>query len=683
MTTTTAPAMRSLDVDVRKSIRYGLVAGTIAVFLSAIGMVETFDARMLLDPILSLGYAALLWIPLVFGYRVSKRIALEGMEAPKVGAGNVISGMLVGAVAGAMLGLFLVAVKAVNVRDILLHVTSGLREILSFGLVAAPTSGLDTYGWSSAALGGAGVLIALGALLGALGGAIHLVNGRVRGAVLSGFMWVALIAFTQLVWGDIFGDFHLEWFDRLIFGSDRGVTYGAAAVIFVVAFLLNLRFRGGVRRATARFEALPETTRRSRAFILAIALLIAGLALPSVFGSYLNEVLATVGLFMLMGIGLNVVVGFAGLLDLGYVAFFAVGAYTTAVLTSPVSPSIKPELAFFEALPFVLLMAAVAGLIVGTPVIRMRGDYLAIVTLAFGEIARLIFQADWLKGTFGGAQGILKIGKGSIHTMFGYVVVGVGVIAVIVGFLRLLESRRLDAGKVARLPGNSTKSLGAVIMVGGIAAIVFGMLFPSFATWTVTGIDSEAIFRMVLVFVAIAAFVSWRLQDSRVGRAWMAMREDEQIAELMGINVVTAKLLAFVIGAMIASLGGALFAVKIGTIFPSSFKIVQSIIILVIVIVGGMGSVRGVAIGALVLIGILGGPTQSGLLREFGEFKLLLYGVILVYMMLQRPEGLLPTARRSRELHQEEFLQDAWLKTQEGAAAVAEVEAEEAEGIEG
>jgi branched-chain amino acid transport system permease protein len=680
MTTTAARPVKALEVEPRKAIRYGLVAGAVAVFASAIGMVETFNDRMLVDPVLSLGYASLLWIPLVFGYRVSKRVALEGVAAPKAGAGNVLSGALVGAVGGAVLGLFLVAIKAVNVRYFLINVTSGLRELLSFGLVAAPTTGLDTYGWSTAALEGAILLVVVGAALGALAGAMHLVNDRVRGAIVAGIGWVAFVAFTELVWGDIFGDFDLHWLDRAVFGSDRGVTYGAAAIVFAVAFLLNLRFRGGVRRVTARFQALPETTRRSRAFVAAVVLLVAGLALPSVFGSYLNEVLATVGLFMLMGIGLNVVVGFAGLLDLGYVAFFAVGAYTTAVLTSPVSPGISPELAFFEALPFVLLMAAIAGLIVGTPVIRMRGDYLAIVTLAFGEIARLVFQADWLKGTFGGAQGILKIGKGSIHTMFGYVVVAAGVIAFIVGFLRWWEGRRLDAGSAARLPGNSTKGMGLLIMAGGVAAIVFGFLFPSFATWTVTGIDSEAVFRMVLVFVAIAAFVSWRLQDSRVGRAWMAMREDEQIAELMGINVVTAKLLAFVIGAMLASLGGALFAVKIGTIFPSSFKIVQSIIILVIVIVGGMGSIRGVAIGALVLIGILGGPTQSGLLREFAEFKLLLYGVILVYMMLQRPEGLLPTARRSRELHQDEFLQDAWLKTQEGAAAVAEVEREEREG---
>ena len=665
MTTTLPRATRGLDIDRRKVIVGGLLAGSVASFLSAIGMVETFDERMIIDPILSLGYAALVWIPVLFGYRVSQRVALEGMEAPRVGAGNVLAGALVGAIGGGMLGLFAVLVDAVNVRNVLINVTPALVDLLSFRQPVAV---------------GALLLVAVGAALGALGGVAHLFNPRVKSAIVSGVAWILLFSFTELVFGDIFDDLGMLSVDRLIYAADRGLTLGAALVIFGGAALGSLRFKGRASGAVARFQAMPEEKRRSRAFYFAAAVMLAGLLLPSVFGSYLNEVLATVGLFMLMGIGLNVVVGFAGLLDLGYVAFFAVGAYTTAVLTSPLSPNIAPEMAFFEALPFVLLMAALAGLVVGTPVIRMRGDYLAIVTLAFGEIARLLFQADWLKGTFGGAQGILRIGKGSIHTYFGYVVVASGVVALLVGFLRWREGRRLDRiGGPARLPGNSTPGLGITIMAGGLGAIVFGLLFPSFATWTVTGIDSEAVFRMVMVFVAIAAFVSWRLQDSRVGRAWMAMREDEQVAESMGINVVTAKLLAFVIGAMLASLGGALFAVKIGTIFPASFKIVQSIIILVIVIVGGMGSLRGVAIGALVLIGILGGPTQTGLLREFQEYKLLLYGVILVYMMLQRPEGLLPSARRSRELHQEEFLQDAWIKTQEGAAAVAEVAAEEAE----
>ncbi len=270
------------------------------------------------------------------------------------------------------------------------------------------------------------------------------------------------------------------------------------------------------------------------------------------------------------------------------------------MLTSPGSPQFSPELTFWLAIPFVILAATAAGIFVGTPVIRMRGDYLAIVTLGFGEIARILFLSDWFKPVFGGAQGILQIPS-------------------------------IELGPV-----------------------------------TIRGTNTQAIFYMIFAFVLVAAYVSWRLQDSRIGRAWMAMREDEHVAEAMGINIVTTKLLAFVIGAIIASFGGALFAVKIGSIFPNSFALIVSIIVLVLIIVGGMGNIPGVAIGAFVLIGVLGGPTQPGLLREFEEYKLLLYGALLVYMMLKRPEGLLPSTRRAQELHQEEFLQDAWLKTQAG-----------------
>jgi branched-chain amino acid transport system permease protein len=165
----------------------------------------------------------------------------------------------------------------------------------------------------------------------------------------------------------------------------------------------------------------------------------------------------------------------------------------------------------------------------------------------------------------------------------------------------------------------------------------------------------------------------------------MAIREDEQVAEAMGINTVNAKLMAFVVGAMMAAVSGAVLAAKVGSVFPNSFMILVSIIILVVVIVGGMGNIAGVLVGSFVLIGVLGGPRQPGLLQEFQSYKLLIYGALLVFMMLQRPEGLVPSARRSQELHQEEFLQDAWLKgedhDQEEAEAVEQPGA--ASGVEG
>jgi len=633
------------DIDVRKVLRLGAIAGVTAVFVATIGMVEVFDTRSVIDPVLSLGYLSIVWIPLLFGYRATYEPVLEGMEPPKKGPHNLIAGAATGLFGGAILGAFLLLIDVVDVRGILLNVTPELVGILGF---------------DQSAVVGAVILMALGAAIGAVGGLFHLLSDRWRRAVSSAFVWVLIIGFIELVLGNVFKGVGVGFLDDLVYSKNRGVTSGAAVVIATAVIVMHFRFAGRASAARERFQALPENKRRSTGFIVATAMMAVGLLIPSVFGPFLNEVLATVGLFMLMGLGLNIVVGFAGLLDLGYVAFFAVGAYTAAVFTSPLTPGdFSPELAFYSALPFVIIMAAIAGIIVGTPVIRMRGDYLAIVTLAFGEIARLVFQADWLKGTFGGAQGILRIGEGVIVTLFGHVLVGVGIVVGVIGFLRWRSAR-------ADEDDSSAKTAGVWIGLG-TAATVFGLLFPGFASWTVTGIDSEAVFRLVLIFVALAAFVSWRLQDSRIGRAWMAMREDEQVAETMGINVVTAKLLAFIMGAILAALGGALFAVKIGTIFPSSFKIVQSIIILVVVIVGGIGSLRGVAVGALVLIGVLGGPTQPGMLREFQEFKLLIYGVLLVYMMLQRPEGLAPSARRSRELHGDELKQDVWLgKDEEG-----------------
>ena len=319
--------------------------------------------------------------------------------------------------------------------------------------------------------------------------------------------------------------------------------------------------------------------------------------LPLFAGKLTNELLANVGLFVLLALGLNVVVGLAGILDLGYVAFFAVGSYTAAVLTAATSPRITPELPWLVALIAVVIITGLVGLFIGAPVIRMRGDYLAIVTLGFGEIIRLLFQSDWLSGWFGGAQGITKV------------------------------------------PG----------------AGIFGLT-------EVAGTDPRRVFYLVLVFCALAIYVSWRLERSRLGRAWMAVREDETVAEAMGINTVNVKLLAFVVGAVLGSFSGAIFAAKVGSVFPNSFLILVSIVILVVVIFGGMGNIVGVIAGSAVLIGVLGGPKQPGLLAEFSEFKLLIYGALLVWMMLARPEGLIPSVRRSRELHQQEMAQDAWLK---------------------
>jgi branched-chain amino acid transport system permease protein len=321
---------------------------------------------------------------------------------------------------------------------------------------------------------------------------------------------------------------------------------------------------------------MPADRRRWGRIAIYFALVALLLLLPQIVGQRLSEVLGTVGLYVLLGLGLNIVVGFAGLLDLGYVAFYAVGAYTTAVLTSPASPLVNPELPFWGALPFVIIAAAMIGLMVGTPVLRLRGDYLAIVTLGFGEIARLIFLSEWAKPVVGGAQGILSI--------------------------------------------------------------------PSPLPFTN---HPQSIYYPILFFCILAALAAARLAASRVGRAWNAMREDESVAEATGVNTTKYKLLAFGLGAAFGCLSGAFFAAKIGTIFPNSFEIIVSINALALIILGGMGNIAGVVVGALVLVGL------PELLREFAEFRLLIYGAVLVAMMLLRPEGLLPSRARRAELHED------------------------------
>jgi len=294
-----------------------------------------------------------------------------------------------------------------------------------------------------------------------------------------------------------------------------------------------------------------------------------------------------------MGLGLNVVVGFAGLLDLGYVAFYAIGAYTMALLTSPAS-SLGAEYSFWTMWPVAMLMAALSGVLLGIPVLRMRGDYLAIVTLGFGEIIRILALSDLLKPIIGGPQGILQT--------------------------------------------------------------------PAPQLGNLTFVKPMHFYYLVLIGTLLVAFVSVRLSNSRIGRAWVAMREDEDVAQAMGINLVKYKLLAFATGAAFAGIGGAIFASWQHAIFPSDFTLFISINVLCLIIIGGIGSIPGVVLGALVLVGL------PEVLREVKDYRLLAYGALLVFMMIARPEGLLPSQRRRLEMHAGEELE-----SETGTTTVAEV----------
>ena len=583
MTATLAPSGPSVALDWRRVLLWGGICALSLVSVSLIGLPVGMNKRILIEPVLSLGYLFLLWIPLVFGYVATTVVVLEGVEARKSGVADLLAGLTAGLMGGIGLTLLMVGLDTVNIRKPLVNWSPQLFRLLTF------ERGLEF---------GIPVWLGICAGLGLVGAVLHqlpAVARRVMSWVVFGVMAIAIL---EAVIDDLAEGFHLEWLTDAMYykkGGTEGLTVTSAVVLALVLAALPVVTGGRVKAAVDHYRDAPSEDRRRTSLVLFGAIAVACVGLPLILGGIVNELLANVGLFLLLALGLNIVVGLAGLLDLGYVAFFAVGGYTTSVLTSSNSPFFAPEWHFGIALLFVVVMAAVAGLVIGAPVIRMRGDYLAIVTLGFGEIVRLLFLSDWLKPYFGGSQGITKV---------------------------------------------NPVELGP---------------------FKVQGSDPRSVFYLVLVFCALAIYVSWRLQGSRLGRAWMATREDEQVAEAMGINTVNAKLMAFVVGATMAAFSGAVLAAKVGSVFPKSFEILVSIIILVVVIVGGMGNIAGVMVGSLVLIGILGGPRQPGLLQEFQSYKLLIYGALLVFMMLKRPEGLVPSARRSRELHQDEYLQDAWL----------------------
>ncbi len=292
------------------------------------------------------------------------------------------------------------------------------------------------------------------------------------------------------------------------------------------------------------------------------------LAFPFLFSTYQVNIITTVLLYIMLGLGLNIVVGLAGLLDLGYVAFYAVGAYSYALLNHHFGIS------FWVALPFGAFIGAVFGILLGFPVLRLRGDYLAIVTLGFGEIIRLILE-NWNEFSFG-PSGIANIPRPSF----------------------------------------------------------FGLVFSLHES-------STFIYFIMILLVLFTIFVVNRLQDSRIGRAWIALREDEIACQAMGIDKVKTKLTAFALGATWAGMAGVIFAAKTTFINPASFTFLESAMILSIVVLGGMGSIPGVIFGAIILI------LLPEYLRAFSDYRMLLFGAIMVLMMVFRPQGIISDVRKT------------------------------------
>jgi branched-chain amino acid transport system permease protein len=362
----------------------------------------------------------------------------------------------------------------------------------------------------------------------------------------------------------------VEWhWERLLYVAAGGFVFS-----FLWRYFLR-RKQGGGRPAAVETDASERVSPlqrliHDRRFSLPALVSLGALVLvfPFLFSMYQVNIMTTALIYVVTGLGLNVVVGVAGLLHLGYAAFYAVGAYTYALL------NFHYGLSFWLALPIGAALGCGFAILLGIPVLRLRGDYLAIVTLGFGEIIRLVLE-NWNEFSFG-PSGIANIPR------------------------------------------------------------------PKFL-WFDFSLEQSTIFIyfLMLVLALLTVFVTNRLKDSRIGRAWIAMREDEVACQAMGIDIARTKLSAFAMGSAWAGMAGVVFAAKTTFINPASFTLWESIVILCIVVLGGMGSILGVILGALVLI------LLPEYLRAFSEYRMLIFGVVMVVMMVFRPGGIVSEVRRT------------------------------------
>jgi branched-chain amino acid transport system permease protein len=629
-------------------VTVGVIGALLALYLSLVGIVPTFETRTMIEGVLALGESFIIGTMLVAGYAAARNF--DGQRGLAV-----LAGVVAGVITGAVLSALIVVGPAVNLRDIFLNANTPLYNVLTFGrgseaawiplvmgvivgglggamrtlprslqqsiavglvslvalglfasllrspLLASPfaTTGRLLFGSQGLTLAGAAVTLsaALGAGIGAAV-ASRMADGRRR-------RWGAIAGATVGLIGSLLAAMFAQGSAPAGFSRDDaagiGGIVGGAVGIGAGGLLAGMLARWAARAGMdERYEALPATTRRVIRATPLIPLLLLTLVLPFAFGQNFAQVIVLVAIYILMGLGLNITLGLAGLLDLGFVAFFAVGAYTVSLLTST-SPLGLADLPFWAAVPFAVLVAFLFGAFLGLPILGIRGDYLAIATLGFGEIIRILAVSDLLRPILGGPQGITNVPK-----------------------------------PINAAPGDPLSG-------------------------------PNQIYFIALICAGIIAFIAYRLRDSRIGRAWIAIREDEDVAEALGINLVQTKILAYALGAAFAGLGGAVFAALIGAVFPTSINLLVSINVAALIIVGGMGSIPGVIVGAVVLIGL------PELFREFQEYRYLFYGAALMFLMRFRPEGLLPSRNVKRELHvQENVLAPGALP----GASVAQLEAE-------
>jgi branched-chain amino acid transport system permease protein len=342
---------------------------------------------------------------------------------------------------------------------------------------------------------------------------------------------------------------------------------------------------------------------RRRAWLAIATCLLIPVVAPS---EYWVRVVGMIGLYSMLALGLNIVVGFAGLLDLGYVAFYGIGSYLYAILASP---QFDVHMPFWLLLVLCVLATALSGVLIGAPTLRVKGDYLAIVTLGFGEIAYILFiNLDRPINITNGVNGLLAVDPPRL-----------------LGF-----------------------TVGTPFQLAGL-----------------TLNRTVQFYYLILLFAAAIVFFVYHLQNSHIGRAWAAIREDEIAALAMGINTVRLKLLAFAIGASTAGVAGAISASWSSSVFPDSFLFMESINILCMVILGGIGSIPGAVIGAALLVGI------PEVLRDLRVYRLAVFSLILILMMIFRPEGIMGSKRRRHELLAE---RESAAETEEAVTAGAPLE---------
>jgi branched-chain amino acid transport system permease protein len=539
----------------RLVILTGLELGGTGIALAMVGILSMFNGRPIIVGLLTLGYATLGALFVLAGLIVGYRRAFATL--PQL----IVGGAVAGGIAAALIAILPMVMSFVNLRFIFIAFDKPLYDMLTFSLEPVEL--------------GIASLVALGIVLGILGVLMVALPPSIRRPITAGIVGAGLAGLFQELIRPILANSSVSKPLHDLLYTYTGLKLEGAVIIFCIA-AAGLAIRDlTAERVEASLNRLPPATRRNVRRAALAGLVILAALFPLYAGNFVGQVLLTVGLFILMGMGLNLEVGIAGLLDLGFVAFYAVGAYTTALLTAD-SPFALAQLSYWEAMPIAVFASVIVGIIFGIPVLKVRGDYLAVATLGLGEIVRVIVLSDAAAPLLAGAKGILQIPRPSIGD--------------------------------------------------------FQMTSP------------VSLFYLTLVASVIAAYIAWRLEESRLGRAWMAIRDDEDVAQALGINLIRVKLLAYGLGAAFAGLAGSIFATMLGTIYPHSFQLIISINILALIIVGGMGSLPGVALGAAVLIGL---PEA---LREFGEFRFLFYGLAIIAVMRLKPEGLWPSAAKRREM---------------------------------